>query len=658
MLWGFLRVLARRKWLTLAAFILVLAGSIAFLRTLKPLFRATARLTVESRTATDTLLKTPDAGPQQGYLETVAEVLRSRSLAEQVVTTLEFWRHPEYATTAGDAAPGPDGPVPPGLVDRLLANTSVALVPLSAVVNVSVQSSDPELAANAANGMVEAFIRRDLQSRLAVAKDATSWIARQLEEQRMRVTETEASLQRYRESQNAGSLDERQNIVVQRLGDLNTAVTRARTERIAKEELFKRVGELRGNRAQLDSVPAVAGNAYIQQLKGQLDQIDRQLQEAALTLGDKHPEMIRLNGAKAEADRRLAAEIDTLIGSVQNEFLTARAQEQSLTAALELQKREAQELDRKGVEYAALVREAESNRALYQSLLEQAKNVGMSSDLQRSNVRILDPATLLRFPINPVGRLTLLLAVIASLTFAVGLAFVVEYLDPRLRIPDEISSQLGIPLLGAVEQLPKAKDGGGLLVTQGVPPRFREAIAHVRANIEASSGAKSGVVLVTSSGAKEGKTLVGGNLALEFALAGRRVLLIDCDLRRSSVHSLFSLPIEPGLTTVLNAPGRESLEVALRTGPCPLLSILTAGPTPASPAEALGLSRQADHVVFVVAADITRRRTAKLAAERLRRVGVASIGAVLNRVAIPKWGGLYSPCYSDYGSYYNTSSRT
>jgi polysaccharide biosynthesis transport protein len=590
---GSIRVLAKRKWLVLALIVAAFSVSFLFLRTIKPVFRATTRLAVETRTTADALLRTTSDAPQQGYLETLAEVMRSRSLAEATAMKLALWEHLEYAAVSGGAVPVDGGSVPEGVVDRLMANTTVATVPGSTVLNVTVQSGDPALASKAANALAQLFIERDLESRMKGAKDATDWIGRQLEEQRARVTETEAALQRYRESQSAASLDERQNIVVQRLGDLNSAVTRARTDRIAKEELSKRVTELQGQQALLDSVPAVAANAFVQQLKGQVDQLDRQLKEASATLGERHPEIVRLTSAKADASKRLAAEVDTVAAALKNDYLTALAEERSLAAALEGQKQEALELDRKGVEYAALSREAESNRALYQSLLEQAKAVGMSSDLQRSNVRVLDAAPLPRSPVNPLGRMGLLLAAIASVTFAVGVAFVVEFLDPRIRTLDDVSNQLGLPLMGYVEQLRGVAGGPVPLISQELPARFKEAVGRIRASIEGQTGVHGGVLLATSASPKEGKTFVGSNLALGFALAGRRVLLIDCDLRRSRVHEAFGIQREPGLMTFLDAP-TATWESMVQAGPCPGLSILTAGPAAPNPVEALGREAFAD----------------------------------------------------------------
>jgi capsular exopolysaccharide synthesis family protein len=695
-LWSALNVAIRRKWLILAAFTVVASASVLYLRTIVPVFRATTKLTVELRNPSDALLKqTTENGPQQGYVETLAEVLRSRWLAETTAAKLELWNHPEYRQAAGGTAPtgaeSGEG-APPGVVDRFMANTAVVALPGSNVISVSFTATDPQLAATAANVLAKGFISRDLESRLSGAKDATDWIGRRLEEQRARVTETETALQRYRERQNAASLDDRQNLVVQRLGELNSAVTKARTERIAKQELYKRVIDLQSNQNQLDSVPSVAANGYIQQLKSQLDQADRQLTELAATFGDRHPEIIRLKSAREDAARRLDAEIGTVAASMRNEFLTAQDEEQSLTRSLEAQKREAQDLDRKAVEYAALTREAESNRGLYQSLLEQAKNVSMSGDLQRSNVRILDEARLPPAPIGPVGRAAKLLALLTSAAFAIGLAFVLEYMSPRIRTLDQVPEQLNLPLLGHLESVRGTTgDPSRALISADTPARFNEQVRRIRTNLEIEAGTNGGVVLMASASPKEGKTLVSSNLALALAVAGRQVLLIDCDLRRSQVHSVFGVPLEPGLSTLLQSP-RVDLDEGVCQGPVPTLWLLPAGAPALNPSELLGsarfaalvqaarssydwvvidspplmavsdahlLARLADQMVFVACADQTRRNTARLAIAQLRRAPARLLGVVLNRVTIPRWGSHYSAYFGGgCDSYYQPNRVT
>jgi len=630
--------------------------------------------------------------PQQGYLETLAEVLRSRSIAEATVRQLELWKHPEYEPVAGGVSSGVVDKVPDSVVDRFIANTVIAAVPGSTVLNVSVRSTDPQLAATAANAISHGFIERDLASRLAGAKDAADWLGRRLDDQRARVTDTESTLQRYREAQNAASLDDRQNMVVQRLADLNAAVTRARTDRIAKEALYKRVSELLGTANLLDAVPAIAANGFIQQLKTHLNEIERQLTEASATYGDRHPEIIRLTTARDEAARHLEAEIATVAESLRNEFLAAEAGEQSLVAALEAQKRESRDLDRKAVEYAALVREAESNRALYQNLLEQAKNVGLAPDLQRSNLRILDDAPVPRTPLGPSGRTGLVLAALASAVFAAGLGFLIEFLDPRLRTVDEVAEQLRLPMLGYLEKIRSNSHlRSSMLISAATPARFKEEVGRIRAAVEIEIGPRVGVLLTTSTGAKEGKTVVATNLALAFASAGRRVLLIDADLRRSQIHTAFDVPLAPGLSDWLQAPDGVALDEVVRPGPLPTLWLLTAGGTTSNAGDLMGgqafakliraarsaydcvvidspplmavsdgqiLAGLADHVVFVASADQTRLHAARLAIGQIRRTRANLVGVVFNRVTMSRWGAFYSAHYgSYYNSYYGVSPR-
>ena len=201
--------------------------------------------------------------------------------------------------------------------------------------------------------------------------------------------ESEAALQRYREEADAVSLEDRQDIVVERLAELNAAVTRAKTERIEKEAVYDQLRTLAPGSSLLDTFPSVLGNPFIQQLKAEFAELQQQYASLSENLGDRHPDMIGIISAVENAETRLEGEITKVVQSVRNEFLAAAAQEQSLTIALEDQKREALALDRKGIDYGVLQRDAESNRQIYESLLQRVKETGLSGELRASNIRLV-----------------------------------------------------------------------------------------------------------------------------------------------------------------------------------------------------------------------------------------------------------------------------
>jgi capsular exopolysaccharide synthesis family protein len=350
--------------------------------------------------------------------------------------------------------------------------------------------------------------------------------------------------------------------------------------------------------------------------------------------------------------------------------------------ALNTQKSEALGLNRKGIEYSVLSREAESNRQVYESLLQRTKETGISGELKSSNIRVVDSAEVPGRPVLPVRQRDLSVAAINGLVLALGLVFLFEYLDNRIKSPQELRTHLGLPFLGMI---PAIDGGGPTLLHQGVPPQFAEAIRGVRTNVLFSS-ADEGVrmIVVTSAGPGEGKSMFSSNLSVSLAQAGQRVLHIDADMRRPRVHEIFELSHEPGLSNLLVGDCKPS--EAVRMTSVQNLCVLPAGMIPPNPAELLGskrcteyfatlsehfdwviidsppvlavsdasiLANSATGVLFVVGADQTSRRTAKAAVDQLHSVQAHIIGAVLNRVDLQRNAYYYSTYYrKEYSRYY------
>ena len=349
--------------------------------------------------------------------------------------------------------------------------------------------------------------------------------------------------------------DSASNIVVQRLTELNSALTKAKAERINKEALYNQLKAVESAGA-LDTFPSVLANDYVQKLKADLSELQRQQQQLAERYGPRHQEVIKNRAAIESADAKLKIEQSKVVDAVKNEFMTALNEEKSLQAALDAQKSEALSQNRKGIEYGVLQREVDSNRQIYDSLMQRTKETGITSEQRASNVRIVDPAETPRGPISPNIQRDLTVTFGFSLLLAVGLAFLFEYLDNRIRTPQEMKAYLDVPFLGMVPAVGKMKDGSSnpLLNGAGIPANFSESFKTVRTNVLFSS-AEEGLrtVVVTSAGPGEGKSIVAANLAIALSQAGQRVLLIDADMRRPRVHEIFGNSQEPGLSNVLTA---------------------------------------------------------------------------------------------------------
>ena len=713
----YLRVIYKRRWVAIPAFVIVFViGAINSFRQ-TPIYEARAQILIEKDTPKvgnlNTMFQETDGWYNDDFYQTQYRILQSRSLARRTVELANLPSHPSmqraseppsmsFSVTgvassaiaaarraiSGEPAEAPVKVAPAEPADALapyvgvvLGSLTVAPVRNSRLVDLRFSSTDPVLAADLANAHAKAYIQQNLQTRFSASKDATDWLGEQLAEQRQKVEESEAALQRYKEAHDAVAVEDRQNIVVQRLADLNGAVTKVKTERIEKEAQYNQLRSLESTPA-VDSFPAVIANDYIQKLKSDIGDLQRQQAQLAEKYGERHPEMVRIRSAIDSTQAKYDAEVRNVINSVRAEYQASLAQERSLVGALEKQKSEALGLNRKGIEYSVLSREAESNRQIYEALLQRTKETGISAELKSSNIRVVDAAELPTFPVLPRRQRDLMMAAISGSILALGLVFLFEYLDNRIKSPQEMRAHLGLPFLGMV---PAVDTDKGSLLHTGVPAAFSEAIRAVRTNVlfsSADEGART--LVVTSAGPGEGKSMFSSNLSVSLAQAGQRVLHIDADMRRPRVHEIFEASQQPGLSNLLVGDCKPS--EAVRKTAVQNLWILPAGMIPPNPAELLGSKRCTDYfttlrehfdwvvidsppvlavadasvlsnaatgVIFVVGADQTSRQTAKAAIEQLHSVGARLIGAVLNRADVQRNPYYYSAYYrKEYSRYY------
>jgi exopolysaccharide transport family protein len=712
----YLRILHKRRWTMLAVMFGVVLTATVYSFTATPVYEARAKLLIEAENPNVVSFKEVIEQDQAraDYYQTQYNLLQSRSLARRTVDALKIgdrlappaeaasggvvtWVSGAVAAAIGSAAaPEPEPGEDEGesaAVDALLKNLTVAPIRNSRIVDLKFQSPDPELATSVVNAHARGYIDQNLEFKFLSTKDATDWLAERLEDQRRAVETAEAALQRYREQNHAIPMGEQENIVVQKLSDLNGAVTRAKTERIEREAVYNQLRAIQNDRAALDTFPAILSNAFIQAQKTELAELQRQHAGLSERLGERHPDIIKVRTSIQTAESKLQGEIEKVVQSVRNQYQAALAQERSLTAALDAQKGEALSMNRKSIEYGVLQREVESTRQIYDSLLQRAKETGVSSELRTSNVRIVDLAETPTDPISPRRGLNILLALLGGAMLGASMAFFLEYADNRLKNPEELKSQLGLPTLGLIPSIPTSvvPSGQTPLINTAVPPNFAEALRTLRTNVlfsSADDGGKSLVVTSTSPG--EGKTLVASNLAIAFAQAGQRVLLIDADMRRPRVNEVFSVDQEPGLSNVLVGSAKAS--EAITQSRIKNLWLLSSGRTPPNPPELLGSQRFRDllgslrthfdwvlidtppimpvsdaalianiasGVVYVVGAEMTSRYAAQAGLEQLESAKAHLIGAVLNRVDLDKQSFYYSHYYRrEYQRYYVNARTT
>jgi capsular exopolysaccharide synthesis family protein len=714
----YVRVLYKRRWAALTAFVIVVLSVSVYTFTATPIYEARVQILIEKEATNVVTFKEAYEQNQitDDYYQTQYKILQSRALARRTIDALKLWNHTQFNPKPDDSLavgkiltapvvwvsgwfkPARAGQPPLAdetniqseTIDRFLNALTVSPVRNSRLVDVKFESPDPALSANVANALAKAYIEQHLEFKFLSSKEASDWLGERLAEQRKQVEASEQALQRYREQTDSVSLEEKQNIVVQKLADLNGAVTRAKTERIQKEAAYNQIRALQNDRAALDTFPAIVSNGFIQQQKSALADLQRQQAQLSDKLGPRHPDMMKIGLAIETAEAKIQGEIAKVVQAMRNDYQQSLAQERSLMNALDQQKQDALALNRKGIEYGVLARDAASNRQIFESLMQRTKETGISGELKTSNIRVVDAAETPRRPVTPNTRVNLLLALFGGATLAIGLAFFFEYLDNRIKSPDEVKQHLGLPFLGMVPALfDKAIENP--LINNGVPNNFSESFRAVRTNLlfsSADEGSRS--VVITSTGPGEGKTVVATNLAVALAQAGQRVLLVDADMRKPRVHIVFDKPQEPGLSNFLvgNAKASEAVQTTEVSG----LWVMPAGLHTPNPAELLGSKRFKDFmaslsqhfdwvmvdtppvmavtdasvvahfvtgVLFVVGAEMTSRHAGQRALDQLEHARAKFIGAVLNRVDLKHNSYYYSQYYRrEYSDYYHEDVRT
>jgi capsular exopolysaccharide synthesis family protein len=726
-LWDYARVIYKRRWIAIPAFLLVF--SVMTFNSLRetPLYRTQVQLLIEKDAPTvatlDQMFQSQEGWYNDEFYQTQHRILQSRSLAKRTIDAMNLWDAPRlgngpepqsrisvsgfawgvvdgaialarrpFAKPAPAPAPAPQAEQPAAgesaaqsaRISQFLGGLAISPVRNTRLVEIRYTSTDPVFAAGAANAVAAAYIQQNMDFKASTSDEATNFLRDRLEEQRKAVEASERALAEFKSKNGAVAIaDGSSSISVQRLTDLNAALIKAKTERIAKESLFNQLKSMQAA-GTIDTFPAVLANEYIQGLKTNLGQLQREHAQLSERYGENHPKLADSRTALQTATAKLNSEIAKVVQGVNSEYQAALAQEQSLQGALNAQRSEALGQNQLSVTYSVLQREADSNRQIYESLLQQAKQAGISGERRATNVRVVDPAEVPMAPFSPNLRADMTFAGVAGLVLAIGLAFGFEYLDNRIKTPQELKAHLGIPFLGMVPALAGEREANPLL-DGGVPPNFAEAFKSVRTNVLFSS-AEEGLrsVVVTSAGPGEGKSLVASNLAVALAQAGQRVLLIDADMRRPRVHEIFGGEQEPGLSNVL--AGNAKTSEAVRKGKTSNLWLMPAGHIPPNPAELLGSKRysdfitslaphfdwvlldtppvmvvadgsivanQASGVIFVVRADHTSRHAVRAAVEQLEAANAHLIGSVLNGVDLVRNPYYYSAYYrKEYSRYY------
>lgn len=634
----YMRVLIKRKWMVLACILgIFAAAAIASLRQI-PIYEAVGRIAVNK--ADPNVITFKDSMPVVDYmdpsdLDTEVRILQSDLLALQVVRQLNLDKRSEFGgqpdlkqpNLVADPLQG-DSSRTTSLLGGFKGNLHASLIPNTRIIEIHYRSADPQLAANAVNTLVATYIEQNFKTKFESTMQASDWLSKQLVDLQMKVETSQEKLVRYQKEHEILGIDEKQNITTEKLDELNKELTLAESERMQKEAAYRQTQS-----ADPEAVAAAissdspgnttsVGSGLIDRLREQQANLKIQIADLSTQFGPAYPKVNQLNNQLKEIDRQFQSETRKAVDHLRGQYLAALQRENMLHDAFEKQKQQANKLNESAIEYTLLKRDVETNRTLYEGLLEKLKEAGVTAGLRSNNIKILDAARVPGAPVEPNIPRNLLFALVLGVTSGVGLAFLLENMDNTVRTTEQAQLISALPSLGMIplgskspamgshgKQLTLASSNEAVeIVTQARPQsQMAESYRALRTSLLLSSlGAPPKVIMVTSARPQEGKTTTAINSAIVLAQKGVRVLLVDADLRRPSVHKTLGIGPRSGLSNVLT--GSATLQQAITVSPVlPNLFVLPAGTPPPNPAELLAstnmkqvldeLREQFDHVV-------------------------------------------------------------
>jgi capsular exopolysaccharide synthesis family protein len=717
MLRDYIRILLKRRWVVLGTLAAVFAiVTVATLRSTR-IYDAGGSIAINKTDSSMMNFGNSQNGAPGYYdtsdVDTEVRVLQSDLLALDVIKQLGLDQRKEFGgkgenpnSTLEEANESlqPDSPQSTPALGAFKGNLTVTQVPSSRIIEIHYRSPDRELAAKVVNTLMSSYVEQNFKTKFESTMQISDWLSKQLVDLQIKVETSEEKLVKFQKDHDILGIDEKQNIVTSKLDELNKSLTVAESDRMQKESIYRLVQTSDPATAamvalQVQGERSGANQAgLLERLRSQQADLKIQVAQLNTQFGPSYPKVVQLNNQLQEISGQMQAEMGKIIDQVKGDYLASLQHENLLKEAMENQKGEANKLNESTIEYSLLKRDVDTNRSLYEGLLQKLKEAGVSAGLHSNNFRIVDVARPPVRPSEPNIPRNLGFAFALGLTSGLGLAFLLETLDSTVHTPEQAQALSGLPSLGMiplgslVDNIPGAKPALATtsskefveLVTMGRPQsQMAESYRALRTSLLLTSlGAPPKVILITSALPQEGKTTTSMNTSIVLAQKGGKVLIIDADMRRPSIHKALGMGPRTGLSNVLT--GSATLEQGIvQSSILPSLDVMAAGTPPPNPAELLAstqmrdllqelrgrydhividtpptlsvtdaviMSTQADTVVLVIRSGQTTKQALRRARDLLMRVNARVAGVLLNAADLKSADYYY---YYEYRSEYS-----
>ncbi len=539
--------------------------------------------------------------------ETQVRVMQSDAVAWDVIRQLRLDRNPEFAATKPGEQVEPIEAISPAHRFRVLARfhkqLRVATIPKTAIVEISFRSKDPKLAAEIVNTLANVYLERNFRTRYNATMQASDWLSKQLDDLKATAESKQQQFADFQKKSGIIGMDDSDgpngastgthSIIVSQLEEQNQQLVNAQSERIVREARY---------REAMSGDPAViaetAPTATLQALQAEQVDLKNQYAQLSAQYGNAYPRVVQMRTQLAQVEAAMQTEAKTVRRRLEADYRSAVTAEKMAAGEVEGTKQEAYKMNEAGVQYMILKRDLDASRDLYEDLLKKLKEAGITAGLRSTNVDVVDPGAIPVVPAEPLVPLSLLVAFMLGSTGGVGLAFLLEHLDTTISSPEQAETMACTPVLCVVprvtpngrhrrNQLAEPDRNRPLSLVRPLSP-FAESFRTLRtALLLSAAGEPPKVLVITSAVPGEGKTTMAINFAVALAQNGRRVLLVDADMRSGGLQRQLSLDDSNGLSRCLAGIGDQQ-PAAISTAELPRLFIVAAGERPPAPAELLG----------------------------------------------------------------------